>query len=160
MARFYDIVKGMGQRVTDVAGLPAGAVRIVIAPSPGDAPYRAEQGVHFLIGRATPFTPSGAGRHAYRVRRTVYVVVVTECLRDVAGRDEEAASDHLTLEDQVIDCVHDRHPSLPDTDKVLAEVSIKWADVQEPQRLVRTDEGLVSSVLGFEVVYKQGFTVS
>lgn len=159
MANFYDIVKGMALRVRTVASLPDGMVRVVIAPSPGDAPYRAEAGVHFLVGRAAPYTPSGAGRHAYRTRRTVYVAIVSECLLDVGGRDDEAVRRHLVLEDQVIDCVHDYHPDIPSADKPLAEVSIKWADAQNPERLVRTDEGLVSSVLGFEVIYRHPFDV-
>lgn len=137
-----------------------GYVRLVIVPNPDDGYFRAEEGVHVLVLPPEP-TPHG-GRYNMRVTRPVVVSIVTQCLLDAAGVDYQAALEHLTLEDKVIDAVTSGHPNFSADEKTSGgAVNIRWKPGgHQMTRRVRTDTGLVGSALAFEVEYAQPFTVT
>lgn len=131
-------------------------VRVVIAPNPDYAPYRAEEGVQLVVYPPEP--ASGGGRYDKKVRREVVTHVVTSNLLDLAGTDPIACTAHLTLEDSVIDAVTSFHPSVEATPGT--SVNVTWkGGAQAQHRMVKQDQSLVISSLAFEVVYAQPFTI-
>ena len=131
-----------------------GFVRLVLAPSPELAPYRAEAGVHVVVYPPRP-NPAG-GRYDTKVVRLVEVFVVTSSLRDVGGRDDAASLAHLAMEETVVDAVRDLYPN----GVVGSAVQVRWVPGQERQaRNVDRDVGLIRSSLTFEVTYAFPYTV-
>lgn len=152
---FADILDTIVDRLAGALGRSRsdGYVRIVLAPSPEDAPYRAEEGVHVVVD---PPQPSGNGRYDTKVRRDVTVFVVSSNLSDTGGRDDLAALAHVRLEERVIDAVKDLYPASP---AVGTAVQVQWKGGARPQRMVRADTSLVVSSVVFEVTYAFPFTV-
>lgn len=131
-------------------------VRVVIAPNPDYAPYRAEEGVQLVVYPPEP--AAGGGRYDKKVQREVVVHVISSSLLDLAGTDPIACTAHLTLEDTVIDAVTSFHPlvkSSPGT-----AVNVRWkGGAQAQHRMVKVDQSLVVSSLAFDVTYAQPFTI-
>lgn len=161
-AVFADVLDGLVSRLNRILGREAGDtfVRVVIAPSPDLAPYRAEAGVHLIVLPPDPDPKSGGGRYGKKVVRTVLAYVKTESLLDQAGEDIAAVRAQLALEDQVIDAVDNFNPNLTAPEKTAGgPVLIRWKPGgAQMARGVNTDTGLVGSVLAFEVEYAQAFT--
>ena len=131
-----------------------GFVRLVIAPLPEAAPYRAEAGVHVVVHPPQPNTTGG--RYDTKVQRDVEVYVVTESLSDVGGRDDSAMLKHLVAEETVVDAMKDLYQPSAATG---GAVAIRWkGGAQGQHRLMRVDAGLVVSSLAFEVTYAFPFT--
>jgi hypothetical protein len=134
------------------------AVRLVVAPSPDYAPYKAELGYHVVVYPAQPQSVGG-GRYGTKVKRDVVVHVVTENLSDYAGSDEIAALAHLDVEDQVINAVVDNNREHT-AEMIGPAVNIVWKQGGvPPSRLMKVDAGLVVSAIPFEVLYAQPHTI-
>lgn len=132
-------------------------VRLVVAPGPDDAPYKAERGLHVVVYPPQP--SDGGGRYDKKVSREVVVHVVSESLLDQVGSDEAACLAHLGLEEVTIDALVNSHPDFTPAE-VGTAVNVRWKGGAQPeQRLVRVDTGLVASSLAFDVQYAFPFSV-
>jgi len=173
-AAFSTILSQIVTRLNVVLGRYAGTdaipvgdtyVRVVIAPSPDFAPYRAERGVHLVVYPPEPRVPGG-GRYATLVQRELVIHVVTESLLDQAGVDGIAAATHLDTEDTVVVAVlYFLPPVLAATAPVPTPgpgtaVNVRWkGGAQQQHRMTQIDHGLVYSAVAFEISYAHPFTV-
>lgn len=132
-----------------------GYVRVVVRPNPELEEYRAEEGVHCVLGSPSPQPTSGAGRWGYKVTRPLVVYVCTRSHLDQVGRDELALGKHVTLEESVVNAVLDGHPLVGTREGIL----IAWVPGgQEASRAVPDDVGMLTSMLVFELSYAINLT--
>lgn len=154
-----DILPVVMSRLRTVLNKSDGYVRLVINPNPDEWPYRAEEGIHVAVYPPVPANKCPNGRYATLVKRAVEVHVVSECMLDVAGRDDTALLRHTRLEESVVDAVMDSHPSHTAGQQGPAAL-ITWVGTgTPPRRPIKDDVALVHSVLLFELSYAFPFTV-
>lgn len=152
-ASFSTIIAAILARIRTV---DANGTRLIVAPNPEFAPYRAEAGTHVVVYPPQPHS-TGGGRCGTRVKRDLVIHVVTESLLDAAGNDELLTLAHLDREDAILDVVVDGKPSAAN---VGPEVNTTWKPGAVPaHRLMKSDAGLVVSALQFEVLYAQPHTI-
>lgn len=126
-------------------------VRIVAHPGPDYANYRAERGVAICFQSPEPFTQAGAGRYGLITTRTMEVHLATQSHLDPAENDQIAVVAHLDMEESVVNALHD---AAPQTTPVHIGVSVRWIPGgAEIARNVKRDQGMLLSVLLFEVKY-------
>lgn len=122
------------------------------APNPKDAVYKAEAGLHIRFGPPQPFPNGGGqGRYGLRVVRPFQVWVVVENLSDPAGRDESALAQLWAAEEAVVNALV---TGKADAEKIGVGSSVQWSEGgDEARRAVKTDVGIILSVLAFTVEY-------
>lgn len=127
--------------------------QIVMKPLPGPVPYDAKTGVHVFVSSPQPEDTCGAGRNGYKVKRMLYVLVVSETLNDVGGRGEIGAKKHLRLENKVVNAGMD---FLKTPKGMGTAYRCMWvAGGDEMMKYVKLNPGLNGSVLVFSVEFSE-----
>lgn len=157
---FTVLVGYVKDRIAAKLGVEASTVRTCFVTEASIGEYLSQEGVVLRVGSPTPVSSSGGGRWDYRVRRTIYVYVLTACLLDQGGRDDEAFDRHVAREEALIDAIHDTAPLGSAWNLNRIGVTIKWVEGgSEIARQVKSDAGLNVSVLPFLVEYRAPLTV-
>lgn len=164
-----DVLLAIKNRLIEITNDPDGTVdesfvRVVAHPGPDYANYRAERGIALCMSAPQPFTNAGAGRYGLKTTRIVEVHIGTQNLLDPAHNDQIAVFAHLDLEETVVDALHDASPltgyspatsdpAIPTGPRHIG-LKVRWIPGgSEIARLVKTDAGLLFSVILFEVEY-------
>jgi len=130
-------------------------VRGAVMPNPLQAEYKAEEGIHVLMGSPEPTPDSGAGRWGFKVTRDIVVHVVSRSVLDAVGRDEIALVRHTDLEEAVVNAVLDGHPSV----KTREGIQITWVPGGTAvAKASKIDVGFFRSVLVFRLHYAAKLT--
>jgi hypothetical protein len=138
------------------APVAAESVRVCAAPDANMPEYLGEPGYVLRVRPPVPSTLSGGDRHAYVVDRVIDVFVVSLNLQDVGGRDDAAVKAHLDAEDRVIDVIHSAPPEATEP----IGITCKWSPGgEEIVRQMKTNPGLLVSLVPFVVTYRQKFRV-
>jgi hypothetical protein len=89
-----------------------GYVRITTPPNEEDGgAYKAEEGLHIVVGDPQPVDKDGAGRAGQRTRIAFQVWVVTRSNQDRAGDVRIAVRKHLNVQDALFNALHDTPPN-------------------------------------------------
>lgn len=149
---FATILTRIVNRIALGMTIDASVIRIVAAPDQNVGEYLSEQGLVLRVRPPVPSPLSGGDRHAYFVDRAVDVFVLTENLQDPGGRSDKAVALHLAREEAVVNSLHMQPPNDPNP---IPGVTVKWVPGgTEIFRAVKTDVGLLTSVLPFNVTYR------
>lgn len=115
-----------------------------------------ESGIGIALGSLRPSgKPQGAGRLGFKVHRSLLIRLTTECLRDPAGRSEQALAIHWAKEDIILDTLTlftDASLVLPVTPDRIVEAQFDGVEA--------IDQGRYSSFLSFDIEYPLPLTVT
>lgn len=151
--------------VTDpalAAPKPAGFIRWMTSPDLEDgAAFKAEEGIHLVLGDPQPTTLDGAGRAGKRVRRVIQAWIVTRNMQDRAGDARIALKQHLALEDLVFDSLDDFVPDgTVAGQQAQVGITVHWIPGgDEVRRKAKVAPDTFVSVHLFEIKYKQNLRV-
>lgn len=122
-----------------------GFVRLCAAPDDRIPEYIAKDGIVLRVRSPAPMRAAGGGRYAPVTNRLVDVIIVTRSYTDAAGEDDRAVYSHIQREERVLNVLH-----LIPNPAILYEWS---SSGEEIARRVRTDKGLLVSVVTLNIQY-------
>lgn len=133
-------------------------VSIVASPDVKNGAYRAEPGLYLVVGTPAPQPTPGGGRYNTQSKRVLQVWVVSMNLTDPAGADEAALAAHWAMEDAVLDALIDGKSQ---SEKIGVGSGVHWLPGgDEVRRQVKTDLGILLSIMLFGVEYQAPTTTS